>query len=285
MLSFSGIVPIFRAPFLEYVARGQHRAVMRELADHLYSYEPPSERTPLENWFNFFYSILQDRYPCEYVYKNSLTTHLYLSRHDLQKAVLIDEFRCGSSRADLVVMNDTSTVYEVKSEYDSFSRLECQISDYRKVFDKVCVVTAPVMVKEVLGRVDVPVGVIELREDGELVTIRETLSNRANTDPGAIFDCMRQSEFCAATKEAFGSVPDIPNSLLYQTLRRQFLNLDPFQSHDLMVKHLRTRGKSKTFVDLILAAPKSLKHACLTFCKSRVLAQKIQIRLKRPFSK
>ena len=284
MSSFNSIVPIFRAPFLELAARGQHRAVMRELANHFSSYDPPSERRLLENWFDFFYSILLAQYPCEYVYKNSLTTRLYLSRHNLQKSVLIDEFRSGNSRADIVVMNDTSTVYEVKSKYDSMSRLECQMSDYRMVFDRIYVVTAREMVQEVLARVDVPVGVMELRDDGELKTLRDAQSNKSNTDPGAIFDCMRQSEFCAVIKEAFGSVPDIPNSFMYRTLRRQFLKLDPERSHDLMVKHIRTRGKSKTFVDLILAAPRSLKHACLTFCKSRSLAQNILKRLKEPFS-
>ena len=95
---------------------------------------------------------------------------------------------------------------------------------------------------------------------------------------------MRQTEFCAATREAFGDVPDIPNSLLYRTLRKQFLKLEPIQAHDLMVKHLRKRRKSKTFVDLILTAPQSLKHACLTFCRSHFLASKFQTRLKEPFA-
>lgn len=285
MSAFHGIVPIFRSPFLEHAARSQHRATMRELARHFYSHRPPSERATLEKWFDFFYSILQVHYQCEYVYKNSLAIDLYLKRHDLQKSVLIDELRSGSSRADLAVMNDTSTVYEIKSEYDSFSRLECQISDYSKIFDQIYVVTARTRVTEVLERVGEPVGVMVLRKDSELETIREPRSNKSHTDPGAIFDCMRQAEFCAATREAIGELPEVPNSLLFQTLRKQFLTLDPIQAHDLMVKHVRNRGKSKTFVDLILAAPQSLKHACLTFCKSHVLASTIQARLKEPFAK
>ena len=116
---------------------------MRELARYFHAYDPPTEQESLENWFDFFYLILQAHYPCEYVYKNSIAIDLYLTRHELQKSILIDEFRSRDSRADTVVINDTSTVYEIKSEYDSFSRLECQISDYRKIFDHIYVVTAP----------------------------------------------------------------------------------------------------------------------------------------------
>lgn len=284
MLSFNGIVPIFRAPFVESIARGHHIATMRELADHFVSFHPPSERKPLEHWFDFFYSVLCREYPCEYVYKNSLATSLYLGRHDPQKSVLIDEFRTSDSRADLVIMNDTSTVYEVKSIYDSVARLESQISNYRKVFDKIVVVTACSMVEDVLGRLDAVVGLTVLNDDGELVPVREPQSNKTHTDPGTIFDCMRQKEFCAASKDAFGETPNIPNSLLFRILRSRFLELDPSIAHDLMVKHVRGRGKRKHFVDLITAAPKSLKHACLVFRKSQALAMKIQARLKEPFS-
>ena len=98
-------------------------------------------------------------------------------------------------------MNGTSTVYEVKSEYDSFDRLASQIADYRKVFDRIVVVTSEAKSDAILDRVEPLVGVTALRTDGSLKTYREPQSNKASTDPATIFDCMRQGERLAAIEE------------------------------------------------------------------------------------
>ena len=281
--SFWSILPIFRGPFLERVAREEHRSTMLELGEHFSSFSPPSASKPLKHWFEFFYSLLSKEYRCEYVYKNAIATSLYLAkRHPLQDSLLTDELRSGNSRADVVILNGTSTVYEVKSEYDSFQRLEGQIADYRDVFDRIFVVTPAKKAAAVLGKVDPPIGVMVLGDDGTLDEIREALSNKANANPAAIFDCMRQVEFCSVIKDVFGFVPDVPNSKLYRESKKLFCRLDPDHAHDLMVRKVKMRGKRKPFVDLVNDAPNSLKHACLSFSKSQALAVEIRERLKGP---
>ena len=56
--------------------------------------------------------------------------------HIPQNSTLINEFRVCNSKADIAIINGKSTVYEIKSKYDSLDRLESQIADYKKVFDK-----------------------------------------------------------------------------------------------------------------------------------------------------
>ena len=282
MSSFWGVVPIFRGPFLERVANDNHLSAIRELAEHFSDFNPPSDSTPLAGWFDYFYALLTEKFRCEYVYKNTLATRLYLEQHPRYDAVLTTEFRTGDSRADVAIMNDTSTVYEVKTEYDDFTRLEGQLADYRKVFDRIYVVTTSEKARALLKKVDPVVGVMVLDDHGELVKERGAASNKSNTDPGTIFDCMRQAEFCSAVAEAFGSVPSVPNSLLYRACRERFCELEPDRAHDLMVNNISKRGKRKPYIDLIGESPNSLKHACLTFSRPQALTFKIRERLKEP---
>ena len=281
--AFGAILTVFRGPFLERIARGKHHSTIRELGEHFSSFSPPSVGEPLSNWFEFFYSLLLEQYQCEYVYKNIVATSLYLAgRHSLENSLLTGEFRSGNSRADMVIINGTSTVYEVKSKYDSLKRLDGQVADYRNVFDRIVIVTTAEKTKEVLDRVDPLVGIMVLDDNGQLNEIREAQSNKANTDPATIFDCMRQAEFCSAIKDVLGYVPNVPNSRIYQESKELFCQLGPDEAHDLMVSKVRLRGKQKPFADLIKEAPNSLKHACLSFTKSQASAFQIKERLKEP---
>ena len=282
MSSFWSILPIFGAPFLERVAHGKHRPFFKELGDCFSSFSPPSKNDPLKNWFEFFYSLLREQYRCEYVYKNTIATRLYLGgRHPPKNSLLTNEFRIGNSRADVVILNGTSTVYEIKSKYDSLERLEHQVADYRKVFDHIFVVTTPEKAKTVLDKVDRLVGVKVLCGDN-LKIKKEAQSNKVNTDPAVVFDCMRRAEYCSIIKEKFGYVPDVPNSKLYCESKKLFCRLDSSEAHDLMVQRVRMRNKLGPFVDLIKDAPNSLKHTCLSFSKSQALAIQIRKMLEEP---
>lgn len=282
--SLWSIVPIFRSPFLEKVARGTHIPVMLELGEHYSQFSPPSSQKPLSAWFDFFYRLLFEQYRCEYVYKNAIATKLFLSHHSLHNSFMTDELRSAKSRADVAILNGTSTVYEIKSEFDSFDRLDTQLSDYGRIFDCINIVTTEPKANAALITLDSRIGIIAMREDGTLSTLRRPTSNKHNTDPGAIFDCMRRSEFCNALIERFGLIPQLPNSQLYRMAREMFCSLPPVEAHDLMVKQIKKRGKKKPFADLITKAPSSLKHACLSFSKSASMATYIAERLEQPLT-
>ena len=195
---------------------------------------------------------------------------------------MTDEIRSANSRADVAILNGTSTVYEIKSQYDSFDRLHGQLSDYKMVFDRICIVTTYAKAASAISDLEPIIGVIAMREDGSLSVLREPQSNKSNTDPAAVFDCMRQAEFCRAVVESLGQIPQVPNSQLYRVAREMFCSLPPAAAHDLMVSQIKKRGKRKPFADLIEKAPNSLKHACLSFTKSQAMAKNITERLSEP---
>lgn len=282
LTSFGSILPIFRGPFLERIARDEHHPLLQELADG-YSFFPSYlQNAPLKDWYRFFYSILVRKYKCEYVYKNSVANQLYLKNHRPNKALLTDEFRIGVSRADVVVINSTSTVYEIKTKYDSLTRLEQQISDYQKVIDRIYVVTTNEKCHEVSTVINDSVGLVTMDDKGKLNTIKKAKPNRANTDPGMVFDCMRRTEYCSAIKEAFGYVPDVPNGIIYVEAKKLFMQLPPEQAHKLMVKNVVKRARHKPFADRISDVPSSLKHACLAYNRSKKVVCPIVDRLRKP---
>ncbi len=111
----------------------------------------------------------------EYVYKSALAHKILLGRHSLRTACMLNEFRAGRCKADIVILNGTSTVYEVKSERDSLSRLERQIDAYRSVFARVCVVAAQHHASAVFAVVPKDVGILCLTERGNITTMRQAM--------------------------------------------------------------------------------------------------------------
>jgi hypothetical protein len=257
-----------------------HVRMMLELGDRFESFSPPSPSEPLRRWFDFFYGLLLKQYKCEYVYKNLIATKVFLSRHSLSASLMTDELRSGASRADLAILNGTSTVYEIKSQYDSFDRLDRQLLDYKKIFDRICVVTTYSRAVSAMEQLEPLIGIVYVRDDGVLCTMRDPSSNKANTEPTAVFSCMRQSEYCSALLDYFGFVPHVPNSQLYRVARDLFATIPAEDAHDLMVKHIKKRSKSRPFLSLMDSTPLSLKHSCLSFSKSKAMASSIATRLE-----
>lgn len=77
---------------------------------------------------------------------------------------MLNEFRAGSCKADLVILNGTATAYEIKSERDSLARLSNQVLNYRRVFASVNVMVRGIHVESVRHVVPVDVGVVPLPE-------------------------------------------------------------------------------------------------------------------------
>lgn len=95
-------------PSSNVLPKEPHCSFFKELSEY---FPAPLEDKPLKDWFDFFYDILLEKYRCEYVYKNILTTQLFLEgKHFPKNCWLINEWRVNKSRADIVIMNGESTL-------------------------------------------------------------------------------------------------------------------------------------------------------------------------------
>jgi hypothetical protein len=148
-----------RAPMLARLAR-QSRLI-----------DAVPAKQPVSGLFNMAFSLLKrEGLRHKYIYKAALIEKILLGRHSLQTASILNEFRVGDCKADIAILNGTATVYEVKSERDSLSRLERQVAAYAKVFARVYVVAAENHISGVIASVPKDVGILRLNGRHQIST-------------------------------------------------------------------------------------------------------------------
>ena len=214
---------------------------------------------------NYAYGVLQSGYRCEYLYKNAIANDILLNRHSIHDSLLLTEFRSVNSKADIVIFNGTSTVYEIKTELDNLDRLSTQLDEYLMVFDKVYVVTHQKNFEKLKNSVHHSVGILVLTESFEIVEHKKAKSNKKFINLSALFDSLRRTEYESIIKKVYGKIPDVPNTLIYQECKELFVKISPVKAHDLVVKTiLQNRKLSQEQKTLIEAAPTSLKMLFLS---------------------
>lgn len=211
-----------------------------------------------------FALLKREGYRDEYIYKAALTQNILLHRHCLRTASMLSEFRVGECRADIAILNGTATVYEVKSERDSLSRLERQVDAYSKVFASVYVITADAHVDAVLKLTPLEVGILYLNGRHQISTLRDAPAHPERTSPAAIFDSIRTVEARMILESEGVVVPDVPNTILSSVLRESFIKLDPRKAHAGMVRVLKKTRNLLPLLDLVAQLPQSLHTAALS---------------------
>ncbi|NMH66234.1 sce7726 family protein [Shewanella salipaludis] len=199
----------------------------------------------------------------EYVYKSAVVQKVLLGKHSLNTASMLSEFRVEKSKADIAVLNGTSTVYEIKSERDKLSRLKVQIDSYRKFFANVNVIVGENHIDAVKEIVPVDVGIMTLTNNYTISVDREAVNIPSRTCPSTIFDSIRREESIKILQEIDVSVPELPNSRIYAELKKIFSIQDPEVIHHYMVKVLRETRSLNSLKSTIKKIPNSLRAAVL----------------------
>lgn len=200
----------------------------------------------------------------EYVYRSALTHNVLLGKHSLKTACMLTEFRAGACKADVAILNGTATVYEIKSERDSLSRLANQIENYKKVFAKVYVIASEGHVRGVLDTAPDDVGVMMLGSRYRITSVREAEDRPDRICPATVFESLRSAEAVAILKRLKIGVPDVPNTQRHAAMRAVFAQLDPSTVHNAMVATLKGTRDLAPLGDLVDHLPRSLHAAALS---------------------
>ncbi|MCB2156808.1 sce7726 family protein [bacterium] len=216
---------------------------------------------PLADFLEAAHRVLErPAYRNEYTYKSAITQKLLLGRHSLKTATLLSEFRVRNSVADLVILNGTSTVYEIKSERDSLDRLSGQLRDYQEVFANTYVVTGPSRRNQVLELLPCGVGLLILTERGTLSRARAAICGAASINPRTIFDSIRTQEAMEVLRMCGRPVPDLPNTRIRSALAEAFTDIEPIELHRAVVSVMRKTRSSESLREVLSRLPRSL-HA------------------------
>ncbi len=262
----AGLSRLFSAQVFKEFSNCRFSPLARRILEENNVIQSLDPQMRLSEFYDWLYKRLLRCYRNEYVYKNVIASKILLGRHSLNTSFMLSEFRVANCKADTVVLNGTSNAYEIKTDYDSIDRLERQLQAYRRVFDRVHVVTSEKQLGKVMASVDGDVGVIVLTDRNTLRTVQDTSSLRSGVEPSTIYDSLRRYEYVEILKNRFGKVPDVPNTRMYETCRMLFCKLSPEYAHDEMVKVLKKRGSLRSMSDFVTSVPCSLKAMSLS-CK------------------
>jgi hypothetical protein len=261
----AAISRLFSSTVIREMARKGKSPLFARLARQSLLVDGLPENSPVYRLFETAFSLLKrEGYRHEYIYKAALTHKILLGKHSLQTASMLNEFRVGECKADLAILNGTATVYEVKSERDSLSRLERQVTAYATVFAQVYVIAAENHVDGVISSVSRDVGILRLNSRHQISTLREAVDRPGSTSPAAIFDSIRTEEARMVLESQGVSIPAVPNTVLRSELRQLFAKLDARKAHDGMVQVLRKTRNLLPLSALVDQLPLSLQPAALS---------------------
>jgi hypothetical protein len=195
---------------------------------------------------------------------------------------MLTEFRAENSKADVVILNGTSSVYEIKTDRDSLARLESQIDSYLKIFDRVNVIVGEKYCNELIKNLPPIVGVQVLSERFQISEIRKAESNIENINPLILLESLRRKE-AQTILELFGfQIPDVSNTKIFSVLRELFSSLTPIQAHTGFVKVLKNSRSSRPLKEFVTSVPESLQAAAISIPFKKQERINLQNALKLP---
>lgn len=200
----------------------------------------------------------------EYIYRAAIIQKVLMGTHSLRTASVLNEFRVGICKADLVILNGTATVYEIKSERDSLTRLVNQIENYKRVFAKVSVIASEAHIEGVLDAIPGDVGMMCLSKRYQITSVREAADCPERICPVTVFESLRMVEGIAILRAMGVVVPEVPNTQKHSAMRDLFARLDPVLLHAEMVRTLKRTRDLAPLSDFVDCLPKALQAAALS---------------------
>ena len=251
---------IFSSSYLSRLATGDFSLVNR-VASELLSINPL--QYSIVDIYERTYKELSKHYRHEYYYKNTIANKRLLGRHNLNTATMLSEFRVGNNIADCVILNGHSTCYEIKTEFDSLSRLTDQLNSYLRLFDKVNVVSDEKFIEAIANIIPKEVGIICLKKNNTLSTIREPEVITTPICPTLVMNSLRATEYKELVKILSGEVPNVGNIKMYSACQEIILQATPSILRDEYRKILKVSRKNNK--KLIENLPKSLINAGISY--------------------
>lgn len=254
---------LFTSNVLNDLFYNQHSGRLIKIFNEFNILDTIYKNLTLKEFFENSYKHLLKTYRNEYVFKNAIAQKILIGRHSIKSSSLFTELRVESSKADIVIFNGTSHVYEIKTDLDNFDRLKNQIANYKKVFEYVNVVSVESKIDELKSLVDERVGILVLTEQYTFKTIRKAKSGLDELNKEAIFNLLRKDEYMRIIKKTHGVVPTLPNTKIYTACKNIFVQLPIETIHKEVLKTFKQRKNHINLINTIKEFPSSLKIAIL----------------------
>lgn len=209
-----------------------------------------------------FYSSMKQYYRCEYVFKNEIIAELR-KHYARRQSLVVNEFRVGNSIADLAFFNGESRAYEIKTGFDSPRRLEGQMNDYRRVFDK-CYLVIEQSEVDNWKYYDENMGIIVFchgqRGKISMEEVRPAKTNR-HIDVDVLMTCLRVDEYEHIAEHYANACLSEKKYKHFEECKAALKRMEEKILHDAFLKTIETR---KSSFDLLGQTPRELYQICLS---------------------
>lgn len=208
------------------------------------------------------YSLISKGYRCEYVYKNELIKHL-LYEYGTKKTVYFSEFRVGNSIADMVMFNGESKAFEIKTEYDTSRRLDKQMEDYKRFFDKCYIVVPENELDTYWNIVEPTTGIITVNRDNGHIVLKKARTALQNEyfDSKALMSCLRTNEYKNIVMALGVSLDGIAGYDIYKFCCNVISNADSAKVREFFLREVKQR---KNNTSLLRKYPASIRQMMLS---------------------
>jgi len=192
------------------------------------------------------YKLMSKSYRNEYFYLNTLLNKLLLGRHSVNTTTALTQIPIGKSRADFILINGKAVVYEIKTELDTFERLDTQLKDYYKAFNQVCVVTSASNFEKLSTLLnDTPVGIYVLTKESTLnkQLRKEPKEKNEYLSHKAIFKILHKGEFESIILSHYGYLPMASQVFYYDECFVLFTDIPVLTAYAMALDVLKKRNR------------------------------------------
>lgn len=236
------------------------------------------------DYLSYIYSAISKFYRCEYVFKNEIINQLLLRKYGTKHTVAFNEFRVGDSIVDMAMMNGESKAFEIKTTLDSPKRLDKQMNDYKKVFDK-CYIVVDAEECEYYSRcIDESTGIVSLSYVRGRVVLEEYRPAKKHEmiEAHCLMKCLRTSEYKNIVRGYFGMLPDVSGFEMYDACQ-ELLTKIPNETLETMF--LAEVKKRKSATGRLKSFPKEIRQIMLALNLPRNRQEMLIANLNKPINR
>ncbi len=196
------------------------------------------------DYLKHIYSILEGSYQNEYILKNEFLNAWLIKELGESNSQIFSEFRVGNSIADLVMFNGCSKIFEIKTEFDSDSRLKAQLQSYEKAFNQIFIII-PKSKLSIYEKQEASIGIIIYDQKSDnLFSLHRNASVNFEIDPLTIMPILHTSEYKSIVNEYYGFLPQMTSFNQYKVCSELIYEIPLNQLNKLFIDAMKKRSSS-----------------------------------------
>ncbi len=194
------------------------------------------------DYLKHVYSIIEKYYQNEYVLKNSFLTEWLIKEIGQSNSKVYSEYRVGNAIADLAMFNGNSKVFEIKTEYDTDSRLKLQIEYYRKVFNQIFLIV-PETKLHLFKKYDSKIGIITYKKkQTQKFTLYRNAINDTELEAETIMHILHTHEYKSIVKLYLGELPNMTSFNQFSICSDILRQIPNFELNKLFIEKMKKRN-------------------------------------------